>query len=167
MASFKRVATDQSNDKVRLINIGEYLDDIIHSLHPILKRKSHTIKVNCLKNIEFYVHAGAISQIFTNLIMNSILHAFEGMSRGEIIINISVENQLIKMQYQDNGCGMSPKSLDKLFDQFYTTKENSGGSGLGTYIVKRLVTDSLNGTIVATSNLNEGLSYAFEFYNMQ
>jgi signal transduction histidine kinase len=167
MDSFKRVAVDQSNDKVRLVNIGKYLDDVIHSLHPVLKRKNHTIKVNCLKGVEFYAHAGAISQIFTNLIMNSTIHAFENIQRGEIVIDVSIKDQLVRMQYQDNGCGLSPEALGKLFEQFYTTKENSGGSGLGTYIIKRLVTDSLNGTIVANSELGKGLVYVIEFYNMQ
>lgn len=167
IASFKQVAVDQANDKVRLINVGKYLDEIIQSLHPKLKKTNHSIKIHCDKNIEIYSHPGAIAQIIINLIVNSILHGFEDINRGEIVININLNNQRLHLEYQDNGAGMNEEQLAKLFDPFYTTKGETGGTGLGTYIIKNLVVDTLNGSIKVSSTAYKGLAYHIDFPDMR
>jgi len=167
ITSFKQVAVDQTNDKVRLIDVGKYLDEIIQSLHPKLKKTNHTIKIHCDKNIEIYSHPGAIAQIIINLIVNSILHGFEGMNRGEIIIDVSVDKQRLHLNYQDNGVGINKEQLTKLFDPFYTTKGDKGGTGLGTYIINNLVVDTLNGNIKVSSPSNKGLLYQIDFPDMR
>lgn len=167
IASFKQVAVDQTNDKVRLVNMAKYTDEIIHSIHPKLKKTNHNIKVNCDSSIEIYTHPGAIAQIIINLIVNSIIHGFEGINRGEVTIDITQENQRLHINYRDNGHGLPQEQLDKLFTPFYTTKADSGGTGLGTHIVKNLVVDTLNGHITAQSNIEEGLSYHIEFPDMR
>ena len=87
VSSYKQVAVDQISEKIRQINLAQYLDDIIHSLHPKLKKTNHAIKVNCPNDAEIYCHAGAVSQIFTNLIINSVLHGLKGINRGKITID--------------------------------------------------------------------------------
>jgi len=168
IASFKQVAVDQASDKIRLINLAKYIDEIIQSLHPRLKKTAHTIKVQCDDDVEIYSHAGAIAQIVINLIINSIFHGFEGIKHGEITISISQQQQeRVHFHYHDNGKGLTPEQLDKLFDPFYTTKAAEGGTGLGTHIIKNLVTDTLNGTIEVHSEPNKGLSYDIEFPDMR
>ncbi|MCW8831719.1 MAG: ATP-binding protein [Colwellia sp.] len=159
ITSFKHVAVDQTSDKIRLINVAKYLDEIIHSLHPKLKQTSHCIKVHCDESIEIYSHPGAIAQIMINLIINSITHGFEGINRGEIDIDVHFTQHKLHMDFRDNGHGISPKALEHLFDPFYTTKAEKGGTGLGTHIVSNLVVDTLNGTIEASSEKEQGLSY--------
>lgn len=167
IASFKQVAVDQTNDKIRLINIGKYLDEIIQSLHPKLKRTNHRVKIHCDKNIEVYSHPGAIAQIVINLIINSILHGFENINRGEINIDVCLDKQRLYLSYQDNGAGVNEEQLSQLFDPFYTTKGDTGGTGLGTYIINNLVVDTLNGNIAVSSTLGEGLSYQIDFPDMR
>jgi len=167
IASFKQVAVDQTNDKIRLIDVGKYFDEIIQSLHPKLKKTNHTIKIHCDKHIEIYSHPGAIAQIIINLILNSIIHGFEFINRGEIIIDISLDNQRLHIDYQDNGVGMNEEQLSKLLEPFYTTKGENGGTGLGTYIIKNLVVDTLNGNIKITSTPDKGLFYHIDFPDMR
>ena len=166
ISSFKQIAVDQTSNKIRQVNVAKYLDEIIQSLHPKLKKTSHRISIDCPSDLTIHVHAGAIAQIFSNLIINSIIHGFEQVNRGEINISISRYQQKIVIDYSDNGCGVTPEQLDKLFDPFYTTKEALGGSGLGTHIVHNLVHDVLNGTVEATSEPNQGLHYHIEFEDM-
>ncbi len=165
--SYKQIAVDQTSEKIRLVNFSKYLDEIIQSLSPKLKKNSHSVEVDCDKNIEIYCHAGAIAQIFTNLIINSILHGFENTTSGLISVNINMHQDKLHIHYQDNGVGIAQEKLPKLFEPFYTTKENSGGSGLGTHIIHTLVTDTLNGTIQIDSQPEQGLSYEIEFSNMR
>ena len=159
ITSFKHVAVDQISDKVRLVDIPNYIDEIIQSLHPKLKQTSHCVRVHCKKGLEIYTHPGAIAQIIINLIINSIIHGFEKVNRGEINIDIKLKQNNLYLNYQDNGQGMSEESLIKLFDPFYTTKSESGGTGLGTHIINNLVVDTLNGTIEAESLEGQGLKY--------
>ncbi len=167
ITSFKQVAVDQTNDKVRLINVAKYLDEIIQSIHPKLKKTNHCIKVNCDQHIEIFTHPGAIAQIIINLIINSIVHGFHNINRGEIIIDVTVEKQKLVVVYQDNGVGVDDEVLDKLFDPFYTTQADTGGTGLGTHIIKNLVVGTLNGTINAYSEYDQGLRYRMTFPDMR
>ncbi|OKY25955.1 HAMP domain-containing sensor histidine kinase [Thalassotalea sp. PP2-459] len=167
ISSYKQVAVDQTSDKIRQINVAKYLDEIIQSLHPKLKKTNHRIKVNCPENLDVYCHAGAISQIFTNLIINSIIHGFDGINRGEINIDVHMNNKDVEIIYQDNGVGVPETQLPLLFDPFFTTKAGKGGTGLGTHIVHNLVTDTLNGTIHAESQKGHGLTFTINFTDMQ
>jgi signal transduction histidine kinase len=167
ITSYKQVAVDQTSDKTRKINVAQYLNEIIQSLHPKLKKTKHTINVNCAENIDIYCHAGAISQIFTNLIINSILHGFDAIESGTITINAELKGERLYLHYQDNGIGVPQDKLSQLFDPFYTTKSGDGGTGLGTHIINELVTDTLNGKIVAHSDVGQGLSYDIEFNDMR
>jgi signal transduction histidine kinase len=166
ITSFKQVAVDQTSNKLRKISLAKYLNEIIQSLAPKLKKTAHTINVNCDENIIIYTHAGAIAQIITNLIINSILHAFDHIKHGEITINISMQDKLVHLHYHDNGQGIANEKLPQLFDPFYTTKASSGGTGLGTHIIYNLVTDTLNGSVEAHSELGKGLSYDIKFLDM-
>ncbi|MFD2164676.1 sensor histidine kinase [Thalassotalea euphylliae] len=167
ISSYKQVAVDQTSDKIRQINLAKYVDEIIQSLHPKLKKTSHSVKVNCPDNIDVHVHAGAIAQIITNLIINSIIHGFENMNRGEIRIDISYQNDMVRLRYHDNGKGVPKDALPKLFDPFYTTKASDGGSGLGTHIIHSLVTDTLGGKIDVISDVGQGITFDIEFANMR
>ncbi len=167
ITSYKQVAVDQTSDKIRQINLAKYTDEIIHSLHPKLKKTKHVINVDCSDNLEIYCHAGAISQIMTNLIINSIIHGFEGIESGIIDIKIAMQGQQVQISYQDNGKGMTEEQLPRLFDPFFTTKAGRGGTGLGTHIIHNLVTDTLNGQITASLNEQGGLSYLITFNDMR
>ena len=167
IASFKQVAVDQTNDKVRLINVAKYLDEIIRSIHPKLKKTDHSVKINCDPHIEIYTHPGAIAQIIINLIINSIAHAFTNINQGEMTIDIALDQQRLVILYRDNGVGVNEEQLEKLFDPIYTTKASKGGTGLGTHIIKNLIEDTLNGSIEAYSKESEGLSYHMSFPDMR
>ena len=167
ITSYKQVAVDQTSDKTRKINVAQYLNEIIQSLHPKLKKTKHTVKVYCADNIDIYCHAGAISQIFTNLIINSIIHGFDAIESGTITINAELKGERLFLHYQDDGIGVPKDKLSQLFDPFYTTKSGDGGTGLGTHIINELVTDTLNGQIVAHSDAGQGLSYDIEFDDMR
>jgi len=167
ITSFKQVAVDQTNDKVRLINISKYLDEIIQSIHPKLKKTNHCVKINCDPHIEVYTHPGAIAQIIINLIINSIIHGFHNVNRGTINIDVTIEKQRLIILYRDNGAGIDEEQFEKLFDPFYTTQADKGGTGLGTHIIKNLVIDTLNGSINAYSGAEGGLSYRMSLPDMR
>jgi signal transduction histidine kinase len=161
--SFKQVAVDQSSNEIRKINFHQYIDEVILSLRPTLKRTQIVINVDCDVGLEVSVNAGAISQIFTNLILNSVKHGFSDSAKGSILIEAYEKNSNIILRYRDNGVGIDDKALGFLFEPFYTTKRGEGGSGLGTHLVYNLVTSSLKGKITVKSQIGKGLAYLIKF----
>ncbi|MDU0113120.1 ATP-binding protein [Psychrosphaera aquimarina] len=162
IASFKQIAVDQASEAIRTINLKEYLNEIITSLKPKLKKSAHEINIDCPDDIIMKVPAGAISQIFTNFLLNSVIHGFDGRENGQIDIVIKDCGDTVKIEYKDNGNGISKEQLNRLFDPFYTTKREQGGSGLGTNIAYNLVKQTLDGEIEAESELEKGLTYRLE-----
>ncbi len=163
IASFKQITVDQASGAIRTINLKAYLQEIVHSLSPKLKKNQYKIDIICPEMIELAIPAGAISQIFTNLILNSVIHGFDSNAKGNITIEVTEVGDDIKIDYSDNGKGVSQTQLKQLFDPFFTTKREQGGSGLGTHIVYNLVRQTLGGDISATSQIGQGLSYHISF----
>lgn len=163
VASFKQIAVDQASEAVRTINLKEYLGEVIRSLHPKIKHTSHHINLDCPDDLILNLPAGAISQIFTNLIMNSLIHGFDGINNGIIDIAIKDEDDQVIIDFKDNGNGVTEQQLEKLFDPFFTTKRDQGGSGLGTHITFNLVKQTLSGEIEVTSSPGKGLHYHISF----
>lgn len=160
--SFKVISVDQASDQMREFDLALYLDEIILSLSPRLKNTDVKIQVDCPAGILIQSFPGSFSQVFTNLVMNSLIHGFKNKNRGQILITIRVEqNKILVVRYQDNGVGMEPESLSHLFEPFYTSRKNSGGSGLGTYLVYTIVTQHLKGSVHVESTQGKGLKYTF------
>ena len=163
IASFKQVAVDQTSEAERNLNLSQYLHEIIQSLKPSFKHAHHEISVECDPDLTILCAPGAIAQIITNLVMNSVTHGFEHKVNGNIAINVKTVKDDIVIDYSDDGSGLLPEHLDSLFDAFFTTKRARGGSGLGTHIVYNLVTQTLNGQIEAASEPGKGLQYTIRF----
>lgn len=161
--NFKQVSVDQSSDKIRDFFLKEYLDSIVINLKPTLKQSSPLINILCPQSLQIESNPGAFYQIFTNLIMNSMIHGFEDKKNGHIIIEVHPKGNDIEIIYKDNGKGMSKDDLAKIFDPFFTTRRSLGGSGLGTHIIYNLVTQKLHGTITAKSEEGQGLTFIMYF----
>ncbi len=159
MTSFKQVSSDQSHDEIRSFNLYEYLQEIIYTLKPNLKRYQVAVLLECEESISLESFPGAFSQIFTNLIMNSLNHAFEPQAQGSIRINVKDTEDYIHIVYEDDGAGMTEEVCKKIFDPFFTTKRGNGGTGLGMHIIYNLIFHKLQGSIEVTSTLGNGSSF--------
>lgn len=156
VTGFKQIAVDQTSGEKRLFDIKQYIEEILFSLHPRIKKTQHVINVVCPEKLMLNSFPGAFSQILTNLILNSLLHGFEDMEAGQVDIGIEAAKKTITLRYKDNGKGMTDVQLTKLFDPFYTTKRGSGGTGLGMHLVYNLVSEKLGGEIECESAPGKG-----------
>jgi signal transduction histidine kinase len=155
--SFKQVAVDQSAGQRRTFDVAEYLDEILLSLKPRLREAACSVPVDCPRGILMDSMPGALSQVITNLIMNALLHGFEGRKGGSIGIHGEMDGEHVVLRVSDNGIGMNEADLGRIFDPYFTTKRGNGGSGLGAHIVFNQVTEVLRGTIQVTSSPGAGL----------
>jgi signal transduction histidine kinase len=157
--SFKMISADQTVHERRSFMLKTYLDDIIVSLRPKLKKELHQVTVNCREDIEINSYPGALAQIITNLIINSLLHAYSEGEEGNIRIHVSIEGTDVILEYGDDGKGISPENIEKIFDPFFTTKRGEGGTGLGLHIIYNTVTQILKGSISCESTLGQGARF--------
>ncbi len=156
ISNFKQVAVDTSSTRRRKFDLKQTMNEVMAMLGPQLRSTGHKITLSIPENIEMESYPGPLTQIFTNLVTNSLLHGFEGRKDGQITITAHREYAgKIRLTYKDNGHGI-PESLHKrVFDPFFTTRLGTGGSGLGLYIVFNLVTGILEGELTLTSVQNE------------
>jgi signal transduction histidine kinase/ligand-binding sensor domain-containing protein len=156
--SFKMVSADQTTGQKRRVVLRSYMEDIIRSLYPKLKGRRISINLDVDPNLEIESYPGAVSQIFTNLILNSLTHGFENMEKGEISVQTSLNDGILNIIYTDTGHGISEENLNKIFEPFFTTNKKVG-TGLGLHIVYNLVTQKLNGSISCESKPGEGAEF--------
>ena len=157
--SFKQVAVDQSSETVRVIELGSYVNDVLTSLQPALRKGGHRVEIGAGDRVELKTSPSALWQIVSNLVMNSILHAFEKDQNGVITIAIHRIGGSARLTYTDNGRGMPADIRRRIFEPFFTTRRGRGGSGLGLSIVYNLVTKTLGGTIAVNSAPGEGSEF--------
>ncbi|WP_052010043.1 MULTISPECIES: sensor histidine kinase [unclassified Alteromonas] len=106
---------------------------------------------------DFYVTGNLteLSQVFVNLLVNAV-HAIS--ENGAIEINIEATDKNVVVSVKDNGCGIPPENLGKLFQPFFTTKEIGTGTGLGLAISHGII-ESHNGKISIESQVGEGTCF--------
>ena len=161
--SFKQVAVDQSSESRRRFKVRAYLEDILTSLRPALKKTGVSYAIDCAEEIEIDSYPGMFSQIITNLVMNSLTHAHDERPGGAIRIVVRKPDDRLELEFSDDGKGMSPDVLAKIFDPFFTTKRGVGGSGLGLHTVYNLITQTLKGSIGCRSQPGQGTTFAIQW----
>lgn len=107
---------------------------------------------------------GEIGQTVVNLIVNAA-HAIKAnpnsAGKGKIIVKSEHLGDRVAISVTDNGCGMTPETKERVFDQFFTTKEAGSGTGMGLAITKSVI-DRHQGTIEVTSKVGEGTTFRIE-----
>jgi signal transduction histidine kinase len=162
--SFKQIAVDQTSDNEREFNLKNYLDEVLLSLRPALKNRRILVELNCPDDLVIWGFPGAISQIVTNFIMNSLTHGFDQNQQG--IINLTIANlpdDKIEFRYSDDGKGIPESIQSKIFDPFFTTQRGNGGSGLGLNLVYNIVHQTLKGSLHVHSVEGEGTTFTINF----
>lgn len=133
------------------------------SLQPRLKGRPVKVEVDCPDDLVLESFPGAVSQIVTNLVINSLVHGYTREQAGVIRIAVRLDGGQVCFDYRDDGAGMDQETLGKLFDPFFTTRRGQGGSGLGAHIVYNLVTGPLGGSVKVDSAPGAGLHYLLRF----
>jgi len=157
--TFKKVASDQHVEELRRFSLADYLANTVTSLAPKLKQQNVVIKWTCDENIMLESYPGLLWQVFSNLVMNSLIHGYEHKEKGTISIQVETLDDWLKIIYQDDGCGMSDEVRNSIFLPFYTTKRHTGGTGLGMHIVYNMISQKLQGSISCESQLGQGTTF--------
>ncbi|MGZ8158417.1 MAG: sensor histidine kinase [Methylobacter sp.] len=162
--SFKQVAVDQTSGERREFELKSYIEEILLSLNPKLKRTAISVVLECPENLIADTYPGALSQVLTNLIVNSLRHAYQPDQTGKLNIRVTLlADDTVKLIYSDDGQGIPPELQSKIFDPFFTTQRGKGGSGLGLHIVYNTVRQTLKGKLQMHSAFAQGTMFTLHF----
>ncbi len=143
------------------VNLSAVMDDIL----PLVNHELRMDKIELVRNIpESISPIRADRRHVEEILFNLIVNACQAMKAQEtgarIEIGAEQHNGTVKVKVEDNGPGIPAGRLSKIFEPFYTTKEE--GTGLGLYITKQLV-ERNKGKILVKSELWKGTAFTLEF----
>jgi len=150
--------------KFELNDLHELIDKMIFLVSPRSKAK----KIEVVKRYDpiigrIWLDSEKIKQVILNLLSNALEFTPRG-GKIEILTMICTENQRqksIRIEVKDNGIGISPSMIDKIFDPYFTTKHKSNmhnGTGLGLFIAHQNLEDH-SGTIKVESTVHKGTTF--------
>jgi signal transduction histidine kinase len=128
----------------------------------LLRPGHHRFEVQVPQGLSLNSHPGALQQVLTNLIGNSLIHGFDGREGGTIRIEAHGTQQEVFIRYEDDGCGMAVETARRIYEPFYTTKLGQGGTGLGMHISHTLVHEVLGGGIEVHSAPGQGTRFEMQ-----
>jgi two-component system, NtrC family, sensor kinase len=154
---FKQVAIDQTNDLRRDFDLRKVVEDVLVMVEPSFKHTPFVIQTELCQGLMMNSYPGALGQVLTNLLMNALVHGFDGMRHGRVTVHCEPLNDSeAELIVSDDGHGMDESVRRRIFDPFFTTKLGTGGSGLGMHIVHNIVTNVLGGQIEVKSSPGQG-----------
>ncbi len=162
ISSFKHTVVSQVDDNLSDFEVMDTVRTLLVSLQPVMRRVPVVPVLKGPAQLKVRSYPSALMQVLTNLMMNSALHAFEGVASPEIKIEVADEKDQWTLTYRDNGVGVAPDLHQRIFEPFFTTRRGRGGTGLGLNIVYTLVTQRLGGRLEFWSDSAAGLRFRLD-----
>ena len=154
---FKQVAIDQTTDSRRDFDLAQVVEDVLVMVEPSFKHTPFAVRTGLCEGLAMNSYPGALGQVLTNLLMNALIHGFEGRPSGSVSVSCAAAGaDGVELCIEDDGRGMDESVRRRIFDPFFTTKLGTGGSGLGMHIVHNIVTNVLGGQIEVISSPGAG-----------
>jgi signal transduction histidine kinase len=145
-------------EKPEPINLAIIIRKAIFFLDELLEKKKIKIQTS-LSNVESNIHANEFLQVIINLIKNA---ADAVNTNGTISITLKeINNNIVEVRVEDDGTGIPPDKIDKIFEAHFSSKE--GSMGLGLYMSKLIIENHFNGIITAYNKQNGGAGFLIRF----
>jgi signal transduction histidine kinase len=137
-----------------LVDANRIIEDVILMLAHHIKRSGIRTRLELPAGLPpLWVDEPRLGQAFLNLVLNA-LQAMDGEG-GELRVVTAAEEDGVRLEVMDTGCGISAEHLRRIYEPFFTTKPVGQGTGLGLFITHQIVTE-LGGTIEARSEPGRG-----------
>lgn len=145
-----------NTDEWQWANLHKGLDSTLNVINNEIKYRADVVKeygdvpeVECLP--------GPLNQVFMNLLINAV-HAIGEGRRGKIVVRTGTLDDQVWIEISDDGCGISPDNLTRIFNPFFTTKPIGKGTGLGLSLSHGII-QKHGGTIKVESTVGAGTCF--------
>ena len=165
VGSFRQVSVDQASAQRRRFDLARACHEIVATLMNKVRIAGHTLVLDVPDGIWMDSYPGPLGQVLINFVNNALLHAFDEPGAGGGTMRLSAElldQHWVRIAFADNGRGIPPEHLARVFDPFFTTRMGQGGTGLGLNIAHTIVTSLLKGSIRVDSTPGKGTVFTLE-----
>jgi C4-dicarboxylate-specific signal transduction histidine kinase len=142
------------------VDLGELLRDVVDLLEPETRRCNVRLRCETKDVPQVVVDPVQIQQVLVNLLHN----AYDALAemppeRHQVTVGIKPADRAVQISVSDQGPGIKPDERDKVFDAFYTTKQNGMGIGLA---ISRSIVEDHGGRLSLAANEPYGVTFHFE-----
>ncbi|MEO8934086.1 MAG: PAS domain S-box protein [Xanthomarina sp.] len=155
--AFASIISEKKRD-VSIIDFKDEISQVLTGLSAVENFEKIAFHTEIHHTIDFHFNPELVKFIFKNLLQNAILYSrpLTENHLPKIQIQVKTIENNIHIIITDNGLGISEEHINRIFELYYKISgDNNNGTGLGLYIIKRIVQD-LNGDILVKSELNQG-----------
>jgi len=154
------------NQATQEVNLSQLMDDSVQIIQSALDKSGVKLYKVYEDNMMIKTFRNDIMQVVLNLIKNSN-DAFveQGIKEGEIKVGIGKIKGGVEIEVSDDAGGIPEDILDKIFDPYFSTKDDKNGTGLGLYMSKMIVEEHLGGKLEVDTD-SEGTSFVIKLRNM-
>lgn len=146
----------KQESQISRVNLEALLQDTLGLLKKEMENKQIAIHWNLVnKELSIWSDPYQLRQVFMNLLNNAV-HALK--EKGSITLSLNETDKDILLEIKDTGMGIPKENLGKIFDPFFTTKSFDEGTGLGLFVVHKIISD-LNGKVEVESRLGKGTAF--------
>ena len=160
LLELSRIESGRVPLKLQLMEPGSIINKVVERMQVQAERSGLSLNFTFPNDLpQVLVDPDRIGQVFVNLIHNSIKFTRPG---GKINISAFSDRGRVVFKIEDNGVGIEPESLQRIFERFYKIDRarSSGGTGLGLSIAKHMI-ESHGGRIWVESEVGKGSSFFF------
>jgi signal transduction histidine kinase len=158
--SFKQIAVDTDTAQRRHFDLANFISELILPLRAMSKQAHVQVVQDIPHGLDLDSYPGQLGQVIQVLFENSTTHGFAGRTDGHIAITARrLEDDTVRLIFEDDGVGVLPEHLSRIFDPFFTTRLGAGGSGLGLHVAHNIVTGVLGGRISVESTPGAGARF--------
>ncbi|MEI6217794.1 MAG: hybrid sensor histidine kinase/response regulator [bacterium] len=139
---------------IQEVQLVELIRDVVRSLE--LRAAERGVKFSIAAEgpeVQTMANRLQLSRAFSNVLVNALEAVPD--NTGSVNISYKREGGSAKITVQDNGCGITAEKLARVFDPYFTTKQGTGGTGLGLFVTKTVIED-LHGSIDLQSSSDKG-----------
>lgn len=162
LLNLSQLESGKASFNLQLTQLRLLVDGIIHDMDSNIHQRQITVANQISPSIIVNIDADRMQQVFFNLLDNAFKY---GKNGGTVQIGASTQSDsIVKVWVQDNGPGIPPESVERVFERFYRVdrarSREQGGTGLGLAIVKHIIL-SHGGKVWAESKRGEGATFCF------
>lgn len=136
------------NKQRELFDIGPMINEVLNMLGSTLRDNEIMVCFDPQLSYKYNGYKNELKHIIFNLINNSKdAIQINNIQEGKILVTLLEEKNNIIIRIEDNGGGIKPEIIDRVFEPYFTTKHKANGTGIGLYMCKMIIEESLGGTI--------------------
>jgi signal transduction histidine kinase len=140
------------------VQVKECIGQVIDSLRFFPGSERVQMQLNVPDELSIVSDPMRLNLVIGNLVSNAFKYYDPGKDEHYLSISATVNDSALDLTFSDNGIGIVPERLSRVFDMFFQAHERSVGSGLGLYIVKETM-EKLGGTVTARSAEGKGSTF--------